>query len=493
MPEKELDIIVKAEAENLEQVQNATQVVKDVGAQVDEVKTKTAAANVTLNEHAKATHAAAAEEHLITAESRESAKAMGELGAKGGELFERFTALTTAAGGLGGTLTGGLLLGLGAVVEGVDKVNETYQEQQHAAANLKQAVDATVPTYGDQAAALEDVNKRFEEFVGQNARFIDNENDAKDALAAFIRAGFDTPEAMDAMGVSLDLAGAKQEDFKTAAGQMLQMMEGQGRVAKQLGIDIKALSSDDESATAAHKDYETATKAVATAQDQLAAAQKREETAAENLKKTQDTLAASHKVTAAQADTLHQAEQRVADAQQQVSDASGKLTKAQQDVATAQDRVNGSVQLGNQVLDESRTKLDGARNSMDQQAQAQHELSHQWDTFASGTGPAVNYAWLVILSTLEGILELLNDIPSAAQAAWSALSAGPGQSQVVRGRTAQMAGGVAGESGVPVPAGGGGGGTVNSMAPSVTNIFNIQAADPASTAQAVLAGLMTGP
>src|SRR5262249_46832732 len=157
-------------------------------------------------------------------------------------------------------------LSVGAVVEGVHKVDEAYQEQEHSALNLKQAVEATLSPYQSQETALEELNKRFEEFVAQNAQYIDNENAAKDALDGFIRAGFDHDTAMKALSTSVDLAGAKNEDFATASSQMLMMMEGNSRVSKQLGIDIKALAGDDESATAAHKAFETATRAVTTAQ-----------------------------------------------------------------------------------------------------------------------------------------------------------------------------------------------------------------------------------
>lgn len=486
--EKELDIIVKAIAQN-------TAALQDVTTSVDKLDASVAASAVTHEKHAAASHKVAEEERVITTESRESAKAFGELGAKGGELFERFNALTTAAGGLQGTLTGGLLLGLGAVVEGGMKVDEVYQEQQHSAENLTQAVKATLSPYEDQASALEEVNSRFEEFVNSNARFIDNENSAKDALASFIRAGFDADTSMEALGVSLNLAGMKNEDFATAANQTLQIMEGQGRIAKQLGIDMKTLAAEDDSATGAHKALEAASKAVTTAQNELAAAEKRQQTAAESLKKEQDTLAASHKVTAAQADTLHQAEQRVADTNQQVTDATGKLTTAQGQLKDAQDHVNNSMADSAKRLDELKQKTDGGTGAITQQAQSERELGHQWDQFAKSTGPDVNYAWLVILGTLEGVLELINDIPGAVSAAITALTnlKTAQDSAVARGRTAQYVQNVPGESGTPVSAGGGGGGNVGQDARVAAGgqiVFNIQAQDTEATAAAVMARLL---
>lgn len=462
--EKELDIIVKAIAQN-------TAALQEVTTSVDKLDASVARSAITHEKHATAGKKVAEEEHIITTESRESAKAFGELGAKGGELFERFSALTTAAGGLQGTLTGGLLLGLGAIAEGAIKVNETYQEQQNASLDLQQATKATGQSY-------EELNKRFEDFVSTNVDFIPNENAAKDALASFVRAGFDADTSMQALNSSLDISAIKHEDLKTASDQLLLAMEGSGKGIKDLGVNVSELTKSDENAVKAHKDYETATAAVAKRQDELATAEGR-------LKLIEDELSGKHKLTAAEADKL-------AGAQKSVTDAANGLATAEDGQKKALDDVNTSMSTSKQVLDDVKKRTDDGKKSVSDLQKQQDDLNHTWDQFAHDTGPAVEAVWEGTLGTVDGLLQLLLDIPGAAEAAWKALSAGPGQSQVVRGRTAQYQPNVPGESGPPIPAGGSTGGTVNSLAPAgVTNNFYIQAQDPASTAQAVLAAMLT--
>lgn len=394
MAEKELDVIIKAQAQNLAEVEAAHKAIQSVGVEVQSVQTKVAGANVVMKAHA-------AEHTKIAQEARESARAMGEMGAKGGELFERFSALTTAAGGLQGTLLGVGLLGAGAVVEGFHKVDETYQEQLKSANDLQQATEATGRNYD----ALSD---RLENYIDINARYIENENQARDALAGFVRAGFDEDESMKALSAAIDLAAIKHEDLATAGRQTLLIMEGSGRAAKELGIDMKTLAADDETATKAHKDLEEANKKVEEAQKRVA-------DTARALKEENDALHEKSKVTQHDLDILQ-------DKQKAAKDATDTLTKAQQDQKDAQDKVNNSMADAAKRLDELGIKVDSGHRSLTELQQSQFQLNHDWDHFAHDTGPSVDAAWLEINRELDHSVVLLDAVAVHAQAAWGWLS-----------------------------------------------------------------------
>lgn len=395
MAEATLDVIIKNSVSGTAAVAQEKTAVSELGGVTATTAEKTKA-------HAAAANLAAKEERDLTVEARESAKAMGELGAKGGELVDRFSALTTAAGGLQGTLMGVGLLAAGALVEGAIKVDEVYREQVKASADLKQATDATGTSY-------EDLSKQFEDFAAQNQSFIANQNEAKDVLATFIRAGFDAKDAMTDLGIALDLASLKHEDLTTAGTQTLLMLEGQGRVAKQLGIDIKGLTSSDENATKAEKDLTKANDEVTKAQQNLA-------TANEALKVKEDELSGKRKETKADLDQL-------AAKHDSVTKATDALSTAQANQKQAQGEVNTATSTAVQIQQQLKDKLDGGRNAQDQQQQSTNRLNAEWDKFAHDVGPTVESVYQGLINLGGTLVGVLDDIYNAASNVNSALNA----------------------------------------------------------------------
>lgn len=357
-------------------------------------------------EHASAASKAAAEERKVSEEARVSARAFGSLGSEGAELVERFTNLTTAAGGFVGTGLGALVVGLGAAAMGVEKVNETYQEQQRAAGNLKQATDAMHVSYKDASRALED-------YAAQHVGLISDVNQAEEAEAAFVRAGFDVKDSMTAVEVAVNLAAIKHEDLATAGHQVLLMLEGSGRVAKELGIDMKSLANSSDNDATAFKKLEEATKSVNTAQSELDTRSRILRDAQEQLKLKEDELGGSHKLTAAQADQLAMAHQRVDDAAKNLKDAQDKLTGAQQEAKTAQDNLATSHSAAKQRLDELNQKTADGTGALSDQQKAQKALKQEWDEFSSVTGPGVEKAFTGILNAADFLLGGLEAIAVA--------------------------------------------------------------------------------
>jgi myosin heavy subunit len=431
MPEQTLGIILSASANNaaaydqmiakneaLKASSSEMNVIYGAQGQVlSDLNTVMDNASTTHQKVAKGASEAAAAERDLMRDGREAAKATGELGAKGAELTARFSALggVMSSGGAMGIGIGAAIIGLGAIIEGGKKVSETYQEQQASVKSLQQAMDAAsnamkgqastadqlvgvqagvTGATNDQRTALYGLVDEYEKFAQKNAQFIPNLNDGRDVLASFVRAGFDSDTSMKALNETIDLAAIKNEDLSTAGKQVLLMMEGQGRVAKQLGIDIKALANSDDNAVTAHKNLEKANAEVIKVQDELTKALRSQ-------KEEEDALAGKRKLSQHELDILQ-------DKTKAVKDAQDKLTTATKDQKTAQDAANGSIQTSQQVLDQLSVKLDNGRNKLTDLQKQQNENKAMWDDFSTRSGPAVNYAFLVLEGTLSGIIFVLD-------------------------------------------------------------------------------------
>jgi hypothetical protein len=389
MPESTLEVLIRATVSGLGDVTALKAEMSGLGGSIGGV-------NVAAKEHAKATGEAAAAERDLAKEGSSAARAMSELGEKGGAVFERFSSLagTMSSAGPMGLAIGGALVGFGALIEGGRKVDETYRQQESSLANLKQATDG-------QHQSFEDLNSSFERFLDDNASYVKDGNEARDALAMFVRAGDDAKVSMDDLGLALDLSIGKHIELKEAAHDVIVAEQGQGRALMDLGINLASLKQSDENAAKAHKEYEAATKGVETAQKDLASAES-------NLKLVEDELSGKHKQTAADADKLAAAHQRV-------NDATAKLSEATDKQKTAQDNLNKSASTASQVHADLHGKLDGLRDSEDKQTQATDRLGHQWEVFASHTGPLVE-------GTFNSFIDLLAEILSGTNAAIDAIN-----------------------------------------------------------------------
>ena len=389
--------------------------------------------------HAKAAASAAKESEGLARQGREAAKAMGEMGSKGGELLERVTTLGSVMGSSGamGIGLGALLAGLGAVLEGAKRVDESFRDQQHSAADLQQAAAATGRSY-------DELNEQFEGFLRTNTQYVSDENQARDVLASFVRAGFDAKESMAGLNDAVDLAAIKHEDLNTAGTQVLKMMEGQGRVAKELGIDIAALRNADDNAVTAHQNLEQATKGVEGAQQKLAAAERA-------LKEEGDILHDKRTRSQHDLDVLQ-------DKQEAVRKAQDELTKATAEQKKAQDGANNSQQLAQQVLDQLTVKTDNGRKAVDAHQQRLNILNHEWDQFSKDTGPGVEAVFQAMVDSASGWLWVLDQIVHKGEGAIGAmerfLHLGGGSGEPPGGYQTGSLAGPGRQTGGPVASGG---------------------------------------
>jgi hypothetical protein len=531
--EQKLDIILEAIARNTAAITETEGRINSLGGSAQRVSTSTKVADealgnltVTTSKHGDALNTTIARtekvgeaERDLTRDGREAAKAMGALGASGAEVTERFSALAGVMGSGGGMgiALGAVLVGVGALVEGGKKINETYQEQLTAAGELKQATDATGASYEEASRALED-------YVKQSEGLVSNVNQAKDVEAGFIRAGFDVKDSMTDVSIAVNLAAIKHEDLATAGHQVLLMLEGNGRVARELGIDMKTLANSSDNVDVAFKSQEAATKAVSAAQSEVATKTRILRDASDQLKMTEDGLAVKHTLTAVEADRLATAHQRVNDASSNLKSAQDKLTGAEKDVTNAQDNLSGAQDRAKLVQAELNKKTADGTAVLTEQQRAQNTLGQEWDKFAGQTGPGVDRAITTMDTSLAQSVVALQDVAGAVQSViwWVGnlinwIESIPPIPEPQGGGTGGGSGGkfggpragggpvypggiyTVGEAGIETltmgpsgggyvtpgtgPGGGGGGGT--------TNIFNIQATDTLATAAAVLTRLLT--
>src|SRR5215472_8791908 len=183
MPETTLEVLIRNKVTGLSEVAAEKTAISELG-------------NTTLvsaghhKTHAVAANTAAKEERDLSRDAAISARAMGELGAKGGELTERFTNLTTAAGGLQGTLLGVGVLGIGAVAEGIKSVIEISDKHDEAVNSMEQA-------YTQAGEGIETYKSEIDDFIKANARFIKDQSVVYDGFAAMTRAGINQNDVLD--------------------------------------------------------------------------------------------------------------------------------------------------------------------------------------------------------------------------------------------------------------------------------------------------------
>src|SRR5215472_12692304 len=165
MPETTLEVLIRNKVTGLSEVAAEKTAISELG-------------NTTLvsaghhKTHAVAANTAAKEERDLSRDAAISARAMGELGAKGGELTERFANLTTAAGGLQGTMLGVGVFAAGAVVEGTKSVIEIAERHERAERDVEQA-------YKSAGLGVETYKSEIDDFIRSNKSFIENQEQVR--------------------------------------------------------------------------------------------------------------------------------------------------------------------------------------------------------------------------------------------------------------------------------------------------------------------------
>jgi len=128
------------------------------------------------------------------------------------------TLLLTAA-------VGGMVLVGKAAIENAKKQNEAFDQLTQAYSTQKDTLDA------HKAAILD--------FIKTNKGFISDQYDTETAMAAVIRAGYNTTDMLRIMNDALDLAAINHDDVSTEATKLTLVLTGNGRALRELGISTE--------------------------------------------------------------------------------------------------------------------------------------------------------------------------------------------------------------------------------------------------------------
>src|SRR5215472_12440405 len=426
MPESTLDVLIKSKFEGSGVTAAKTEMAS--------LGTATGGATVNFKEHSTAAKEATVAERDIGREATVTARAMGEAGAKGAELTDRFLALGGVMGSSGalGIGLGAAIVGVGGLVEATKSIIEISDAHEVSVKDLAQA-------YQSAGVDLSKYQGSIDDFLDTNARFIADQNVAREGFAEFTRAGLTQSEVMRAMNDSLDLAALKHRSLSEAEQAVLLATQGNARGLKDLGIDVSALKASSENAAMAQKE-------LAKANDELT---KKQDAYNRALQEFMD------KPTQARSEALARAQQA--------------LAKATSDQQTAQDNANHSLDLATQTFDKLEPKLRGGRDATSDLQQQTNLLNKNWDDFANRVGPTM----------IKSLAEDIGWINAAANAIGAAAAA------TERWMDAMNRAAVSGPAPGRVGARGAGGGT------GVNNnmTFNISGGNASGIASAVAAQL----
>ena len=422
-------------------------------------KTKTLAAETAGLAAVQANHPASGKK--FEESMRASATVLGETGGAADNLSRKLGGIQSLMGsGMGmtiGALAGAAVLGIG--IEASKSAADQSDKNAAAQANLAQAFAAT-------GKSLDSAQPSIQRWLDSNRQNIADVNVARDGMAMFVRAGFDLPTAMDAMGAAVNLAAIKHVDLATAQRSVLLGMEGNARGLKDLGIDLKTITGADDNATNAHKALDAATKGVDSAT-------RSHDLAVQHLTDVEHQLAGKHTLTASEAIKLRDAHQKVDDTSRSLADAQGKVSDAQNDV-------NNSMSTAKGVLQEVRDKTANGTGALTDLEKKQNDTNRQWSDFSNRIGPDVNrahanmiqdqgalFGWLDknygAISNVTGALAFLVT-SGAAHPDWNSFF-GSLHSNLdsLLGKIGALHGGLSGGFSIPNRAGGGGGGANDFM------------------------------
>ena len=214
----------------------------------------------------------------------------------------------------GGTMrkTGAEISMLGA---GLDALAAPLESSE---AKLKATFSAAGTSVGKYKGQIDNLNSRMENLGHTNA-------DTEDALAKLTAASQNPKKALADMALVANIAAFKHVSLADAAGMVVKMHAGAGKVFKEFGLDVSTAGKSQKALT-------MAVTAAAHAHTTLQKAQER-------LKAVQDSLVGKHKLTRAEMLRLEKAHadvSRASDAfkaaQNRVSDASHNATTKQHDL-----------------------------------------------------------------------------------------------------------------------------------------------------------------
>lgn len=388
---EELELLISARVANLGQIAALEGQMKALGAQADSLNARAlkgggfaVSGTVGAGSVAEAEKLAAAYESagikvsgFKTAATEGSLKfeeAMHHAAVTTGLAGEHVENLSRKLGGLQGLMGGGLGMGVAALgvtagigigIEGAKQGIDNAERQAKATEGLRQAAEAS-------GMSFDRLNRATNDYLRTNREVIPNQYDAIDAMALFVRAGNDEKTTTEAMGVALNLSALKHIDLKEAARMVELALMGNGRAVRELGIDLKSLSKDQDITEEATKNLEVAQKTAETASQRLTTAQRL-------LKNEEDALHGKRVISQVDMDRLKEKQDNVAKAEVDARAAKESLTKATDALGMSHSKALG-------VLDELKSKTDGGTNTITENERATNRLNSAWQSYTGHLG-----------------------------------------------------------------------------------------------------------
>jgi chromosome segregation ATPase len=146
------------------------------------------------------------------------------------------------------TLTAQLELEQQAMQKDIDKYGQNSPQVADAAAKI-QTYEASLQKVNDAldqhqallnlaSASIAGLSQQFTEASDANVKLGFNVEDSLRSFQSLMQATHDVTQSMDLNTLAMNLARDKQEDLGTATNQVVQILEGGGRAAKQFGINM---------------------------------------------------------------------------------------------------------------------------------------------------------------------------------------------------------------------------------------------------------------
>ena len=196
-------------------------------------------------------------------------------------------------------------------------------------AKLKATFSAAGTSVGKYKGQIDNLNSRMENLGHTNA-------DTEDALAKLTAASQNPKKALADMALVANIAAFKHVSLADAAGMVVKMHAGAGKVFKEFGLDVSTAGKSEKVLT-------SATKGATSAHGALLKAQER-------LKAVQDSLVGKHKLTRGELLRLQKAHADVSRASDAYKAAQNRVSDAAHNATTKQHDLDGALKkLGDRL------------------------------------------------------------------------------------------------------------------------------------------------
>ena len=323
------------------------------------------------------------------------AGSLGRMGSMvGGEFGDMLTRVSAGVDSAGGHLKGlgPKVAATGAVVAGIGgMLTMAAQKDIEAQNQLTAAVDATGKGY-------EGFKEDTEKAVQAQEKFGHTADDSKTALRVLTTALGDPKKALGDMSLAANIAAAKHISLSEAAGVVVKMHSGAGKVFKQFGVTIVSTAALTKSLTAATTQHTAAVDRLKHAQTVLSDIEAVDRT--------------HKKLTIGQQIQLRNAHVSVANAQDNLKIKTGTLTAAQDALRKGSDGVKTAMdQVAQKLTGQASASMDSFGGKV---TQVRTWLADQAATLGAKYGPA-----LTVAGTAATVFGSLMQVVAARNAAAS--------------------------------------------------------------------------